>query len=151
MPPEPVGLELKLLRHLIAHPQLTLEIDEPALLAFESLGPESFERLSLMVVTGHSLGEGATFAAMSQQLKLITDEFDVLIGEIASMPESDFDSVRLEFRSFVRQIKMDMLKNELKTLFSSGLTSDQMGIRYREINALQDQLMREAQEEMAPR
>jgi DNA primase len=59
--------------------------------------------------------------------------------------------VRLEFRSFVRQIKMDMLKNELKTLFSSGLTSDQMGIRYREINALQDQLIREAQEEMAPR
>ena len=146
--PEPVGLELKLLRHLIAHPQLTLEIDEPALLAFESLGPESFERLSLMVVTGHSLGEGANFAAMSQQLKLVTEEFDVLIGEIASMPESDFDSVRLEFRSFVRQIKMDMLKNELKTLFSSGLTSDQMGTRYREINALQDQLIREAQEEM---
>jgi DNA primase len=147
--PEPVGLELKLLRHLIAHPQLTLEIDESALLAFESLGPESHERLSLMVVTGHALGEGANFAAMSQQLKLITDEFDVLIGEIASMPESDFDSVRLEFRSFVRQIKMDMLKNELKTLFSSGLTSDQMGIRYREINALQEQLIREAQEEMS--
>ena len=149
--PEPVGLELKMLRHLIAHPLLALELDEGAITAFESLGPETHERLSLMVVTACELGEGASFAAMSQQLKLVTDEFDPLISEIASMPETEFDSVRLEFRSFVRQIKMDMLKNELKTLFSSGLTSDQMGIRYREINALQEQLLRESQAEMAPR
>ncbi|TFW30140.1 DNA primase [Massilia arenosa] len=149
--PEPVGLELKLLRHLIAHPVLTMEIDEPALKAFESLGGESWERLSLLVGIGQALGEAGTFAAMSQNIKLVSSEFDGLISEIASSTETEFDSVRLELRSFIRQIKMDMLKEELKTLFSSGLTSDQMGVRYREINALQDQLMREAAAEMAPR
>ena len=38
---------------------------------------------------------------------------------------------------------MDALKQELNQLFSSGLTSDQVGIRYREITAMQDQLLRE--------
>jgi DNA primase len=149
--PEPVGIELKMLRHLLAHPALTIEIDEGAMKAFQSLGEEAAERLSLLVGIGRALGEGGTFAAMSQNVKLVSSEFDVLIGEIASSTETDFESVRLELRSFVRQIKMDMLKEELKTLFSSGLTSDQMGLRYREINALQDQLLREAAAEMAPR
>jgi DNA primase len=149
--PQPVGLELKMLRHLIAHPTLAYEIDEGALRAFESLGEETHERLSLVVATGYGFGEHGSFAAMSQQLKQITDEFDNLISEIAASPEADFDSVRLELRGFVRQVKLDMLKEELKSLFSSGLTSDQMGIRYRELNALQDQLLREHQAEMAPR
>ncbi|MGZ3184063.1 MAG: DNA primase [Telluria sp.] len=149
--PEPVGIELKMLRHLLAHPVLTMEIDEGAIKAFQSLGEEAAERLSLLVSIGQALGEAGTFAAMSQNVKLVSSEFDVLIGEIASSTETDFESVRLELRSFVRQIKMDMLKEELKTLFSSGLTSDQMGLRYREINALQDQLLREAAAEMAPR
>ena len=149
--PQPVGLELKMLRHLIAHPTLAYEIDESALRAFESLGEETHERLSLVVATGYGFGEQGTFAAMSQQLKQLSDEFDGLIGEIASSPESDFDSVRLELRGFVRQVKLDMLKQELAALFSSGLTPDQMGIRYRELNALQDQLLREHQAEMAPR
>jgi DNA primase len=149
--PEPVGLELKMLRHLIAHPVLTMEIDDGAMTAFRSLGEEAFERLNLLVGTGQALGEGATFAAMSQNLKVVSAEFDGLIGEIASSPETEFDSVRLEFRGFVREIKMKMLKDELQALISSGLTSDQMGIRYREINALQDQLMREAAAEMVAR
>jgi len=149
--PVPVGIELKLLRHLLAHPTLTMEIDEAALKAFESLGQESHERLSLLVGIGQALGENGSFAAMSQNVKLVSGEFDGLIGEIASAPESEIESVRLELRGFIRQIKMDMLKAELQTLFSSGLTSDQMGIRYREINALQDQLMREEAAEIAPR
>jgi DNA primase len=51
----------------------------------------------------------------------------------------------------VRQIKMDALKQELSQLFSSGLTSDQLGVRYREITAEQDRLTRESVAEMAPR
>jgi DNA primase len=46
---------------------------------------------------------------------------------------------------------MDALKHELNQLFSSGLTSDQVGIRYREITAMQDQLLRETQAELAAR
>jgi DNA primase len=59
--------------------------------------------------------------------------------------------VKLWLAGAVRQIKMDALKQELSQLFSSGLTSDQMGIRYREITALQDQLMRENAADMTPR
>jgi len=51
----------------------------------------------------------------------------------------------------VRQIKMDALKEELKQLFSAGLTSDQLGVRYREITAEQDRLLREHQADMTPR
>ena len=76
-------------------------------------------------------------------------EYDSLIAEIASEPESDFDSVKLWLVGAVRQIKMDALKQELSQLFSSGLTSDQMGVRYREITAMQNQLMREEVAEKA--
>ena len=47
----------------------------------------------------------------------------------------------------VRQIKMDVLKQELNQLFSSGLTPDQVSARYREITAQQDLLAREAANE----
>jgi DNA primase len=42
---------------------------------------------------------------------------------------------------------MDALKQELSQLFSSGLTPDQVSVRYREITAQQDLLMREAANE----
>jgi DNA primase len=74
-----------------------------------------------------------------------------LIAEIASEPESDIDSVRLWLSGAVRQIKMDALKQELNQLFSSGLTSDQLGVRYRELTAIQDQLAREDAAEKVPR
>jgi len=88
---------------------------------------------------------------LSQHLKDTSVEYDSLIAEIASEPESDFDNVKLWLAGAGRQIKMDGLKKELSQLFSSGLTSDQMGIRYREITALQDQLTRENIADMTPR
>jgi DNA primase len=70
---------------------------------------------------------------LSQQLKEVGNEYDRLIAEIASEPESDIDANRVFWLSAVRQIKMDALKKELNQLFSSGLTPDQVSARYREI------------------
>jgi DNA primase len=149
--PQPVGLELQILRILVAHPPLCLELDESALQCFEFFGAESAERLRQLVATGQALGPNGGFAAISQHLKEASVEYDSLIAEIASEPESDVDAVKLWLAGAVRQIKMDALKQELSQLFSSGLTSDQMGVRYREITALQDQLMRENAADMTPR
>jgi DNA primase len=97
------------------------------------------------------LGPNGGFAALSQHLRDGSPEYDDLIAEIASEPESDFDSVKLWLWGAVRQIKQDALKQELSQLFSSGLTSDQMGVRYREIKAEQDRLLREDEEDKKPR
>ncbi|MFB9244395.1 DNA primase [Massilia antarctica] len=138
--PEPVGLELQILRHLVAHPPLSLELDEAALAAFSHFGPESAERLLYLVACGQALGANGSFAALSQHLKDTSNEYDGLIAEIASEPESDFDSVKLWLIGAVRQIKLAALKQELTQLFSAGLTSDQVGVRYREIMAEQKRL-----------
>ncbi|QJE00685.1 DNA primase [Massilia forsythiae] len=145
--PEPVGLELQITRMLISHPTLSLTLDATATKAFESFGGEQAERLCQLVAQAQALGENATFAALSQGLKEGSSEFDRLISEIASEPESDIDQDRVWLTSAVRQIKMDVLKQELNQLFSSGLTPDQVSARYREITAQQDLLSREAANE----
>ncbi|AWL06064.1 DNA primase [Massilia oculi] len=149
--PEPVGLELKMLRILVAHPHLALLLDEQALTAFDYFGEESADRLRHLVETAQALGEHGTFAALSQQLREVTNEYDAMIAEIAAEPENEVDGDRIVLLSSVRQIKVDCLKQELNQLFSSGLTPDQVSARYREIVAQQDLLAREAAAEMAPR
>ncbi len=149
--PEPVGLELKMLRILVAHPHLALLLDENALQAFDYFGEESADRLRHLVETAQALGEHGTFAALSQQLREVTNEYDAMIAEIAAEPENEVDGDRIVLLSSVRQIKVDCLKQELNQLFSSGLTPDQVSARYREIVAQQDLLAREAAAEMAPR
>ena len=149
--PQPVGLELQILRILVAHPPLCLELDEAGLQCFDFFGAESSERLRQLVATGQALGPNGGFAALSQHLKEAGVEYDSLIAEIASEPESELDAVRLWLSGAVRQIKLDALKQELNQLFSSGLTSDQIGARYREITAMQDALRREIAADMTPR
>ncbi|PWF55680.1 DNA primase [Massilia glaciei] len=142
--PQPIGLELQILRMLVAHPPLCFGLDAAALEAFNSFGPESAERLAQLVGDGQALGPNGSFAALSQHLKSVSPEYDALIAEIASEPESDPEAGKLWLSGAVREIKLDALKQELNQLFSSGLTSDQIGVRFREITALQDQLRREA-------
>jgi DNA primase len=149
--PQPVGLELQILRHLVAHPPLCLELDESALQCFDHFGADSAERLRQLVAAGQALGPNGGFAAMSQHLKEGSVEYDSIIAEIASEPESDFDAVKLWMVGAVREIKKQALKQELSQLFSSGLTSDQMGVRYREITGIQNQLKLEEEAEKAAR
>ena len=92
-----------------------------------------------------------TFAALSQHLKATSNAYDSIIAEIAAEPEQEFDTSRLWLSGAVRQVKMDALKQELKQLFSSGLTPDQLSVRYREITAAQDRLLKEAEAETTPR
>jgi DNA primase len=84
-------------------------------------------------------------------LKSQGDEYDAIIGEIVKEPESERDTERLVLRAAIRQVKHDALKQELSQLFASGLTSDEIGVRYRELTAQQDQLLREAQAELPGR
>jgi DNA primase len=141
--PEPVGLELQMSRILVAHPVLALGLDETALRAFDHFGAEQAERLRQLVAMAQALGANGTFAALSEQLKETSSEYDNLIAEIATEPESDLDADRVWLVSAVRQVKKDVLKHELNQLFSSGLTPDQVSARYREITAQQQLLERE--------
>lgn len=149
--PEPVGLERKMLRILVAHPHLALLLDESAQASFDHFGEESADRLRHLVSIAQGLGEAGTFAALSQQLREETTEYDQMIAEIAAEPETEVDGERLVLIGSIRQIRMDSLKQELNQLFSSGLTPDQVSTRYREIVAQQDLLAREAAADMAPR
>ncbi|OON60722.1 DNA primase [Massilia sp. KIM] len=149
--PEPVGLERQMLRILVAHPHLSLLLDDTALASLDHFGPEAAEGMRYLVATAQSLGEGGSFAVLAELLKEATAAYDQLIAEIASEPESEVDADRIFLISAVRQIKMDALKRELNQLFSSGLTPDQVSARYREITAQQDLLAREAAADMAPR
>jgi DNA primase len=149
--PEPVGLERKMLRILVSHPHLALELDEVALSSFDYFGEEGADRLRHLIETAQALGQHGTFAALSQQLHEVTNEYDGMIAEIAAEPENEVDADRIVLMSSVRQIKMDVLKQEQNQLFSSGLPSDQISTRYREIAAQLDLLDREATAAMAPR
>ncbi|RYY72673.1 MAG: DNA primase [Proteobacteria bacterium] len=149
--PKPVGLELQMLRIMVSHPQLAHLMDETAQAAFDYFGQEAADGLRHLVQLAQSLGEHGTFAALSQQLKEVTAEYDSLISEIAAEPESDLEADRIWLLSAVRQIKKDALKQELNQLFSSGLSPDQVSARYREIVAQQDLLDREDAAAMTPR
>ena len=149
--PVPVGLERQILRIQVSLPHLALLLDEAALACFDHFGEESADRMRHLVLTAQALGEGGTFAALSQLLTEETTEYDQMIAEIGAEPESEVDADRIWLLSAVRQIKMDALKQELNQLFSSGLTPDQVSTRYREITAQQDVLAREAAADMTPR
>ena len=148
---EPVGLELKIIRAIVTHPSLALQMDEAALEACVQFGPEQCEHLVHLVQTAQALGPEGTFAALAQQLKEQGPEYDAIIGEIAAAPEPELETERLWLAATVRQLKLDMLKTELNQLFSAGLSSEELGVRYREITARQDMLLREEQLEMSAR
>jgi len=149
--PVPVGLELQIVRLVVAHPPLALDIDAAALAAFQFFGAEPAERLAQLVATAQSLGPSGGFASLAQHLKSQGEEYDGIISDIVKDAEVDPDAGRLELRGFIRQVKNDALKQELSQLFAAGLSSDEIGVRYRELTAQQDQLLREAQAELANR
>ena len=151
---QPVGLELKLIRVVLTHPTLALELDDDALLAFSHFGQESAERLVWLMVQAQSLGEQGSFAAFCQLVKETGTDYDALIGEIAAAPEPDIEGERLWLLATVRHLKMEAVKLEIEHLtqqFSAGLPSEEFGVRYRELTAKQDQLRKEAEADLSPR
>ncbi|MFT5590832.1 MAG: DNA primase [Bradyrhizobium sp.] len=147
----PVGLELQVMRLLVAHPVLACELDQDALDAMLHFVPDSAVMLMQLVVAGQEMGEQASFAMLSEHLRAAGPEFDGMIAEVAAEPESDRDAARLELAGAVRQTKMKVLKAELDQLAASGLGHDEARTRYRELTQKQEQLRREAEAEISRR
>jgi DNA primase len=149
--PQPVGLELQMTRILVAHPPLSLQLDAAALAACAHFGPDAVERLTQLVGYGQALGEHGNFAVLAQQLSAMGPDYDGIIAELAAEPESDPDSARLWLAGAIRQTKLEALKMELNQLFAAGLSTDDVGVRYRELTSQQDQLLREVEADLALR
>ncbi len=149
--PVPVGLALQIMRIIVAHPALALDVDQDALDAFQHLGAEPAERLAHLVEAAQQQGAHGSFATLAQHLTALGPDYDAIIGAIAADVESDLDSERLCMVGAIREIKRDALKTALQQLFAAGLSSDEIGLRYREITSKQDQLQREADAELTLR
>jgi len=149
--PEPVGLQAQIEQILVAHPALSLSLDDEALQAFDHFGQESADNLRYLVGMAQALGEYGNFAALSEQLKEGSDAYNSIIAKIASESESDPEAERIVLASAVRQIKKDALKKEQSQLLSGGLPPDQVSTRYREITALLQVLEQEDAAAMSPR
>jgi DNA primase len=149
--PVPIGLALQIMRIVVAHPTLALAVDQRALDAFLYLGDETAERLTQLMAAAQMQGAEGSFATLAQHLKALGPDYDTIIASIAADPESDIDSERLCLAGAIRQIKKDMLKTALNQLFAAGLSSDEIGVRYREITTQQSQLQREEEDELALR
>jgi DNA primase len=147
----PMGLALQIMRILIAHPGLASGIDDDSVTALLDSAGDHAEMLGQLIGTSQAMGEHANFAALAQQLKAGGPDFDVLIGEIASTPESDVDAARLELTGAVRQTKMKLLTAELERVAAAGFATEAAKTRYRELCTQRDALRRQAEAEIAQR
>ncbi len=148
----PMGLERQMMRILVAHPELAAELDQDALDTAAQLAPDNAEMLLQLINACQALGGQASFAALAEQLRTVSTDFDPLITEIAADDtESDPQAARLELAGAVRKTKMQLLKVELDRLVATGLATDEARTRYREVMQLQEQLRRQAEVERMPR
>jgi len=147
---EPVGLERKMIRMLVTHPSLALQMDAEALEACRQFGQEQYDHLLHLVQLAQSLGPNGTFAALAQQLKEQGDGYDAIIGEIAATPEPEIDTERLFLAATVRELKLQQVRDEINIVMeaiNAAITAkeptDVLTTGYRELKALEDQLLRE--------
>ncbi|CAN5208134.1 DNA primase [soil metagenome] len=147
----PIGLERQIVRLLVAHPGLAADLDQGAVDAVAHFAPDRAELLIKLIDACRQMGSHASFAALAEHLRSIGSEFDELIADIAAEPESEIDSARLELAGAIRQTKMQLLKAELDQLAASGLGAEVARMRYRELTLQQEQLRRQADDEIAQR
>ncbi|TFV87291.1 DNA primase [Oxalobacteraceae bacterium OM1] len=147
----PMGLERQMMRILVAHPVLAADLDEAALEAAARIAPDNAEMLRQLIDACLALGERPTFATLAQTLPGVNPDFESMIAEIAAETETDQDVVRLELAGAVRQTKLQMLTAELDRLASSGLGTEELRNRYRELAQQKEQLRKQAAVETVPR
>jgi DNA primase len=147
----PVGLERQIMRLLVAHPALAAELDHAAVAAVAQTAPEHAEMWQQLVAATQAMGAQANFAALAEQLRAVSADFNPMIAEIAAEPESDAAAARLELAGAIRQTKMKLLKIELDQLAASGLSGEEARTRYRDLMLQQEQLRRQAESEIAQR
>ncbi|MBS1188072.1 MAG: dnaG [Burkholderiaceae bacterium] len=137
---QPVGIERKIMRLLLAQPALVHELDAEAAEAIAGFAPDRAGMLAQLLETALSIGEQVNFALLSEQLRLASSDFDELITEIASAREFDPELTRAELADAILQIRMRTITAELNRLSSSGLDINQLGERYRELTRKKEAL-----------
>jgi len=147
----PVGLGLQIMRLLVAHPVLALDLDHVAVAAVVDFAPDHAEMFEQLIQTSRAMGTQANFAALAENLRVTGQDFEALIAEIAAAPESDMDAARLELAGAIRQTKLRLLTAELNQLAAAGLGAEGTDLRIRELMLQQAQLKREAEAEIAQR
>ena len=147
----PMGLALQIMRILIAHPSLALGIDDEAAEALLDSAQDHAEMLGQLIGASQAMGEQANFAALAQHLKSGGPDFDSLIAEISSTPESDPVAAKLELVGAIRQTKMKLLTAELERVAAAGFATEEAKTRYRELSLQRDALRRQAEAEIAQR
>ncbi len=147
----PVGLERQILRILVAHPSLAIMMTPLALDDAARMSPDGGDMLMQLVSIAQPMGEQAKCAALAESVRVSGSDFDPLIAEIAEQTESELDVVALELAGALRQMRTQILKQEMDQLAARGLREPEDVARYREIMQLQDALRREAALEAAGR
>ncbi|MBC3863219.1 DNA primase [Undibacterium jejuense] len=147
----PVGLERQIMRILVAYPALSAMLDQSLLAEAAVLAPDGAAMLMQLVTIAQSMGEGAQFAALAEQLKAVSQDYDGLIAEVAEQTDTDPDLVKLELTGAIRQIRSQALKSEAERLVASGLRTDEDKARWREIMQLQELLRQQAVTEAGTR
>ena len=137
------------MRILVAHPSLAVMITPPMLDCAARISPDGAEMLMQLVSIAQPMGDQANFAALAENLRAISADFDPLIAEIAEQTESEIDVVSMELAGALRQMRTQVLKMEMEQLAQRGLRDPADVARYREIMQLQDAIRREAEAESA--
>jgi DNA primase len=132
----PVGLELQIVRLLIAHPILVHKIDQILLSELEE-NVTSTSLLPLLLNVCREQKEPMSFAVFAQQLMSLGEEFTPLIKEIMQAPESELENVQLELMGAIKQMKMQKIKLKLDRLVATGLNTEEARLEYRELVAQQ--------------
>lgn len=138
----PVGLERQILKLLIANPAIADEIDDEARDALREVAPDAAPLLELLLATISSMSPPLTFAALAAMLEEADSDFETVVAEVASEPEQEEETVRLELAGALRQVKMKDCKTALEHLAARGLRSDDDRQRYRELTSRQEALRR---------
>jgi DNA primase len=147
---QPVGLERQIMRLILAHPSMSLELDQDTIDAIAHFAPDRAEMLLQLLEPAQSMGVQANFAALSEYLRATNPDFDQIIEEIATAYDSDQELARIELLDAVRKIRLRAIKDELEQLSSSGLIGDEGKARHRELYLLQKDLMQQAEKEIDP-
>jgi DNA primase len=145
----PVELERKVLRMLLAHPELAHELDDDALHVLAASAPDHGEMLRRVVQAAKQVSGEAGFAVLADQLRGGGDELDVLITEVLAEPLPDLSPARIELAGAVRQAAMRALRAEQDRLVAEGLADDHARARYREIGATLEQLRLAGESDLA--
>ncbi len=140
----PVELERQILRLLIAHPVLAGELDKASIDAISLLAPDDGTLLRQLIQVSREAGAQASFAVVTEHLRMVNTEFDHLIAEIAADETTEIELARLELAGAIRQTKMKLIKAELEQLFQSGKPSAELAQRYHELTQQQERLRQEA-------